>query len=1181
MNDSSASESPVDAESWVGGINWHNVLPSHGVPGGIELIFSNADQDERLYELLAGWVTLRKKSGSFAYPHVAVVTPDQHLTSSQLAEKVTTTLARLFGHPPSGAISTEVSRRVQVAHVAAGDGVTLVDTIANGISETLFILTKALDYSKAFLSDTEISGLGGAAYQATPLVEALSPIVSDTTGLIVVDVPCAQPPTRDEFDVFDRLSNVGYRLSFSISIDNVEQAALEDAWLNAWKSGDVSMVRTLNDTMKSRFSWPSPDSPIALALLLGFTAHQSNIDAPKIDGLPPPLRTLACALEEIFQCTPSGSTDSTKSIPDEWLPLFRVVLAKGAYDRKHIRDALELADPALLPNHAQNLAVNLLFSAIEDALLTKAENSELLDIVADATEKLIRYLAKHPHLPKIRLRLSEVLSPQRTGLVGPSILMHSLMRLSMRPAKVAPESSSHIIPATPDEFMTFVDQVLTPHQGQALDVETFSIPEDLIVPSADELMDCLCNLIDYSESHDKDDLDTQTLGLFATVGVALSKHSSDPDIALVILRVWGERLAQKGLLQHSRDIAETLLRVSRGSDARNRLGWLGYADIYHRGGNAFEALVGLCCTFAIDIPRKPDEILRELELVVRSMRDMGMPPLARIASQFLSTTAKSINVGAKQRSRIDFLSLSIRAQEALHGEDQTPSTLGTLIDDLVSHLESTLSLGDSPLPAAILLGQLANEASEKSTPLSQDALLTIKHARSLLDGHQALLFDLACGTQDQVHALLTYVESLEEARYGLDVGYDLRNACLAARRVLSSPQACSDPETVVFASELLSDLGIDTSTQMKEGACWLPTKLSGPAETARTLSTLGIDIVMLASNDQRRLMVTQISDGNILTSREMEENIFSIDQFDQWSDTYPYGYASFPSSDEEDELEKARRRRMELFYGDDDRFFDSMQHLSLGLMIDRPTIFVADPFLQRIPPNLYVNNSDFLGRQVSVGVAPSLTWLSKSISIPKPTCKGTVAWISDSAGKAEWNATLNVLAERVHYTLMEHSISLDRSTKPPESLKNAELAIIGAHGGLSSTNRYFRVVSDENHGRIAPDNLASALQGTRVVILFVCSGGRIDNHPFSHSTLGLPRELLSAGVEAVIASPWPLDVYVPAHWLPQFMKEWLSGKSVMEATFLANKQVGTQNRSPEYELAMTVYGNPLACRNDP
>ena len=1181
MNDSSASGSPVDAESWLGGINWHNVLPSQGIPGGIEFIFSNADQDERLYELLAGWVTLREKDGSFAYPRVVVVTPDHDLTSSQLVEKVTTTLARLFGHPPPKTISTEISHRVQVAHVAEGDGATLIDTVSNSISETLFILTRALDYSKAFLPDAQTAGLGGTAFRVAPLIEALSPIVSDTMGLIIVDVPCAQSPIRDEFDIFDKLSNVGYQLSFSVSIDNVEQGALEDAWLKAWKSGDVSSVRTLNDILKTRFSWPSPDRPIALAALLDFAALQSNIDAPKIDGLPPPLRFLACALGEMFQRIPSGSTDSTESIPDEWIPLFQVAAAKGSYDRKHVRDVLELADPALLPDHAKNLAVNLLFSAIQDALLIKAENSGLLDIVSDATNKLIRHIATHPHLPKIRLRLSEVLSAQRTGLVGPSILMHSLMRLSMRPVKVAPQTSSHVTPATPDEFMSFVNLVLTPHQGKALDVETFSIPENLIVPSADELMDCLCNLIDYSESHDKDDLDTQTLGLFATVGVALSKHSSDPDIALVILRVWGERLAQKGLLQHSRDIAETLLRISRGSDARNRLGWLGYADIYHRGGNAFEALIGLCCTFAIDIPRKPDEILRELGLVVRSMRDMGMLPLADSASRFLTKTAQSINVGAKQRSRIEFLNLSIRAQEALHGEDQTLSSLTTSIDDLVSHLESTLSLGDSPLPAAILLGQLANEAYEKSITLPQDTLLAIQHARSLLDGHHALLFDLTCGTQNQVHALLTYVGSLEEARYGSDVGYDLRTACLAARRVLSSPEACSDPETVVFASELLSDLGVEAPAQMKQDSLWLPTKLSEPAETARTLSMLGIDIVMLASNDQRRLMITQISHGKILNSREIEEDIFSVDHFDQWSDTYPYGYASFPSSDEEDEIEKAKRRRMELFYGDDDRFFDSMQQLSLGLRIDRPTIFVADPFLQRIPPNLYVNNGDFLGRQVAVGVAPSLTWLSKSINIPKSASKGTVAWISDSAGKAEWNATLNVLAERVHYTLMEHSISLDRSTKAPESLKDAELAIIGAHGGLSSTNRYFRVISDESHGRMAPDDLASALQGTRVVILFVCSGGRIDNHPFSHSTLGLPRELLSAGVEAVIASPWPLDVYVPAHWLPQFMKEWLSGKSVMEATFLANKQVGSQVRSPEHELAMTVYGNPLVRRNGP
>jgi hypothetical protein len=50
-------------------------------------------------------------------------------------------------------------------------------------------------------------------------------------------------------------------------------------------------------------------------------------------------------------------------------------------------------------------------------------------------------------------------------------------------------------------------------------------------------------------------------------------------------------------------------------------------------------------------------------------------------------------------------------------------------------------------------------------------------------------------------------------------------------------------------------------------------------------------------------------------------------------------------------------------------------------------------------------------------------------------------------------------------------------------------------------------------------------------VLFVCSGGRVDSHPMSNTTVGLVKYALEAGCKCVVASPWPLDSRVPSYWL--------------------------------------------------
>ncbi len=105
-------------------------------------------------------------------------------------------------------------------------------------------------------------------------------------------------------------------------------------------------------------------------------------------------------------------------------------------------------------------------------------------------------------------------------------------------------------------------------------------------------------------------------------------------------------------------------------------------------------------------------------------------------------------------------------------------------------------------------------------------------------------------------------------------------------------------------------------------------------------------------------------------------------------------------------------------------------------------------------------------------------------------------------------------------------------------------------------------------------DLAGALRNVDVVVLFVCSGGRTDKHPAANTTIGLARQILDRGCQAVIASPWPLDARVPSHWLPAFLEQWQNGRSLIEANFEANRVVDRNfAQDPARGLAMTIFGN--------
>jgi hypothetical protein len=146
-------------------------------------------------------------------------------------------------------------------------------------------------------------------------------------------------------------------------------------------------------------------------------------------------------------------------------------------------------------------------------------------------------------------------------------------------------------------------------------------------------------------------------------------------------------------------------------------------------------------------------------------------------------------------------------------------------------------------------------------------------------------------------------------------------------------------------------------------------------------------------------------------------------------------------------------------------------------------------------------HDNFAARGRAIAAAPSLTWLANASKRRTRPARPPRAWISTAAA-GDAATTLEVMSQRLGLCLADHGIPLDTSAIIPADFNGAELAIVGAHGGLHLPDgRFFQSIRDED-ALVAPARaLARALADVKVVILLVCSGSRLDAAPGAHTTV--------------------------------------------------------------------------------
>ncbi|WP_234891131.1 hypothetical protein [Agrobacterium vitis] len=777
------------------------------------------------------------------------------------------------------------------------------------------------------------------------------------------------------------------------------------------------------------------------------------------------------------------------------------------------------------------------------------------DVSAIIIEKAIRWLSRNPLDGHVRLKVADLLSPQMIGgtrstaVIASVVLRLAGRKLELRASTPVSERSRACDVALLPSILRIGLSHFEQQPGAVLGRARF--PADKLEIPADEAVAAFVDLIEHAGETFGEKQDARAIENYLLVATSIAAVGTQPDADLMLLCTAGGKLALHGQGQRARDLAEHALNIAGKDPHRIRVAWYTFADLYQRSGNVIEAMIGYAAALAADDEVDGDQLWYESYLGIRLFRDAG---LFQFLPAMLDRARAALAMAGLAESRGHWLE-TIELQLRLARLDRNAITVGELTELLersASNLRDVLDANDDVGPATMLLASIARLARDFAVPMAVDAAVAIEDGKMRLGNIARSLLALTTDptpTKEDVIGLATAIDS---ARYADDVGFDMRHLAIGARRLLEV--SAGDPETAALAIEMMSELGIPSPSSGRVAD--LPKDAAAPAMQAREIVAEGLDVVMLglADNGLTRLVFSRNEETVVLE----EEMTFSAAALREWRKHYPYAYEDSKRDTSHD-------------------FFVSTVNLGLSNIPERAVI-IAGTDLQALPPNILQVGRELAGREHRLALSPSLSWLCDARNTQFKGDGVIRAWIPD-AEPEEGLPALAVLSDRLRPSFETHSVELFNEEAMRATLSGSDMVIIGAHGGVGQDKRYFRVVTDDVDLALASSAFSSELRDVGVVVLFVCSGGRIDKHPGASMTIGLAKQLLASGCRAVVAPPWPLDVSVPPIWLPIFLDGWMSGAAVLDACFQANGAVQLKRGDiPAASLAMTVYGDPLFSR---
>lgn len=775
------------------------------------------------------------------------------------------------------------------------------------------------------------------------------------------------------------------------------------------------------------------------------------------------------------------------------------------------------------------------------------EVSKLIDLV-------VGEMSRNPSETWIRTAMAKLLDPAVMGLDGLAIIMHKVLELarlplSVRPPAPAGQRARLDDPTELPRFMRIVLEALQQAGHGVVRIGDRLQSIEMLGADPDAVLNAMLAFLNGYTPSRTDPVDETMLHHFVVASAAIAPLAQEQDSDLTILRAAAVHFVVGGRPQAARNLAEQALAMAGQSPERRRQALLIFADVYARVGRQREALLCLGAALQCGGALSWDLVWYQQNLLFRLLRDVGMPEHALSLLPRAREALKALNLEEAYGHRLD--TLELQAREVLHRSGRSVGeTLNTLLDAATLNAAAIIERDDELLPIALMMRQLMS-AAERATGAAPKASIEVFAAvlEHLPRPHRALV--LASGDDPDLEDVVSMVSTIAPAEFADDTNYDLRLARVVAQRLARASVSKADPTALLYAAEILSDQGTfrggDANGPGENASLF--SAADRPFDVARGISQHGLPI-LVTSLDETGLVIGRVTpDSADLVA--VPTQTFDPAAFARWGETFPLGYRD----------------------AEDDDFRRSIEFFGVPDLPDR-AVFVAGT-LTRLPPNLLTFDANAAGITKAFATTPSLGWLESSIAADRRGNGSAAAWIPVSTDLSD-TSTLTLLRDDVVDVLKGAGVPLHTGPRPPSSFGRADIAILGAHGGLSDDSQYFRSVSDDRHEPADIGDLADLLRGSRVAVLFVCSGGRRDVHPESGSAVGLSRRLLGQGVSAVIAPAWPIEFFVARPWLEAFLASWRGGAQLIDAAFAANQAVQKAfSYNLRRSLAMTLYGNPF------
>ncbi|APG48494.1 hypothetical protein [Phaeobacter porticola] len=780
-----------------------------------------------------------------------------------------------------------------------------------------------------------------------------------------------------------------------------------------------------------------------------------------------------------------------------------------------------------------------------------------------AVEKLLDIalssLGKNASNGGLRVRIADLFAPNIMGGTGYATLMIAVLKRANVPSAIRPRPKiSDRKPAIEiDEVMPHFKGVMqwleTAGYGRLIVGEQILPSEQLDVP-ADQFLSALVKLVDHHGAIMQDDGDEKVLQMYALVACAVAPLSPEPDEDLSVLRTIGSRLASSGRTQSARDIAEQALKLAGERPERRRQALFTFADIYARLGMRSEALVALGAAFEASGDATWDQVWFETNLLFRLLRDSGMSELGTSLLDLSRQALGAMGVLDRDGYRVDMFELQA-ALSTFQSRGGSTDELDQLMDKAMKNALAVTERSDDPLPISMILSALLGLAFEKGVTDTKEIELLIEGLISKLPDSKKSLVN-AAGPHPTLADIAAVASSISPARYVEDTGYDVRHIRVMACRLVQQAVSDVDPMSLIYAVEASADraikvMSLDGTPLVVER---LLDKEDRPKVAAEKLSGEGFAIVGMALLENQ-ITTIEFNNGNVDDVCLEPEKTFSVDALSKWSEDFPRNYML-----------------------DDQEFSHDMMAASLeglGLTkLPKKCIVVSDAKLSRLPPNLLRVEGSYAGFSHAIATVPSLEWLTASRALDRKGAGGARMWIPASDIQDD-TAPLSLMKGELVDILKENQIPLETTGQPSEQFGTSDVAIIAAHGGLAESNKYFRSISDDSHMLKNVSEVTSTIKPSRLAILFICSGGRVDPHPETGMAIGLARQFLIRGSSAVIAPAWPIPFFIARPWLDGFLKEWNSGSLLIDAYHAGNLSIANNTSwDPKRTLAMTLYGDP-------